>query len=158
MRHLRVTVFALCAFGLVPTGAFATDAVSDRSSVDESATYYGERWDDDPASAMRLRTQSVFDGHSQGEKRARLIPCEIGRSKNLRFICWSSYGRNLQMALPKLVFGVVHTLRPRTLYSYKALDVRMPPSLRMHLPFNATTDVGYDYDDDILGVRVGLRF
>ena len=105
---------------------------------------------------MRLRILSVVDGYDRSARRSSLSPCDLEQSKQRKYICWSSHGRNLHIMLPALVWDMVYALRPRTLYSYKSLDVRMPPSVRVRLPLNATTNFGYE--DEILGWRISLKF
>jgi hypothetical protein len=62
------------------------------------------------------------------------------------------------MVLPELAFDAVAMLLPHTIYSYRALDLRFPPAVRVRLPFNATTTMGYEYDDELLGIRLRLNF
>ena len=96
----------------------------------------------------------LVEGYSPGDR--SILSCDLEQSKQRKYICWSSHGRNLHIMLPALVWDMVYALRPRTLYSYKSLDVRMPPSVRVRLPLNATTNFGYE--DEILGWRISLKF
>jgi hypothetical protein len=80
----------------------------------------------------------------------------MDRSEKRRFFCWSSYGRQLHMALPTVAADVFGMLVPHTLYRYKAVDLRFPPAVRVHLPFNATSTLGYE--DEFLGMRLHLKF
>jgi hypothetical protein len=110
----------------------------------------------DPATSMQIRMHQVWDvGLSDRESRA-LSPCGSERSDTRRLFCWTSYGRNLRVSLPKPAWLVVGVLRPRTLLSYKAVDLRFPPSVRVHLPYDATSDVGYE--DEAFGIRFRLKF
>ena len=110
----------------------------------------------DPGAEMRLNMSSVTDrGLGDSAERA-LAPCGMDRSEKRRFFCWSSYGRHLYMALPTAAANVVGMLMPHTLYSYKAIDLRFPPSVRVHLPFDATSTFGYE--DETLGMRLQLKF
>jgi hypothetical protein len=114
----------------------------------------------DPSSAMRLRIQQTADRSVRrtGVGAWGLSPCpDTGRGK-VRAFCWSSYGRDLRMVLPQVAFNALAALRPRTLYSYRTLDLRFPPALRLRLPLEATTSVGYEYDDDLAGIRIRIPF
>ena len=155
LHRAGITLFAFCTFGFVPNVATATE--NDTGWwAEESGTQPEDPETADPASAMRLRILSVVDGYDAHQKHIGLSPCDFEQGKQRRFICWSNHGRNLHVMLPTLVWDMVYSLRPRTLYSYKSLDIRMPPSVRVRLPFNATTNFGYE--NDMLGLRIGLKF
>jgi hypothetical protein len=110
----------------------------------------------DPGQPMRMRMHDIADEGLSGDEKDALHPCGTERSERRRLFCWSSYGRNLRMSLPVPVSVVVGALRPRTLYSYQSIDLRFPPSVRINLPFNATTTFGYD--DETLAWRLRWKF
>jgi hypothetical protein len=111
----------------------------------------------DPGASMRVRMSEVADsGLSKAISRA-LSPCGADRSERRRLFCWSSYGRNHRIWLPKPAWVLVGALMPHTVWSYKAVDVRFPPSVRVRLPFeNATTSFGYE--DEQVGMRLRWKF
>jgi len=110
----------------------------------------------DPGADMRLRMSSVADRGLDDSAEGALAPCGMDRSEKRRFFCWSSYGRHLYMALPAAAADVFGLFVPHTFYRYKAIDLRFPPSVRVHLPFDATSTFGYE--DETLGMRLRLRF
>jgi hypothetical protein len=153
-RRVAVLLFAWCVLTTTSSPALAADSESESGWwTQDSATHHEEPGAIDPATAMQMRILSVVDGYAERDRVAALSPCDLAQETERRFICWSSYGRNLHIALPRLVWKIV---RPRTLYSYKSVDVRIPPSVHVRLPFKATSKLGYE--DELLGWRVGLKF
>jgi hypothetical protein len=129
----------------------SSDFSADRDREDYEADDFP-----DPGADMRLRMSSVADRGLDDSTERALAPCGMDRSEKRRFFCWSSYGRHLYMALPTAAANVIGLVMPHTLYSYKAIDFRFPPSIRVHLPFNATSTFGYE--DETLGMRLQLKF
>jgi hypothetical protein len=156
MRRVIAAAFVLCLTAFASSAACAQiggwqDAWSDAGDYQPD---FG-----DPSSAMRIRIEQVADhGSGHGSKWA-FTPCTLADAPRASALCWSSYGRNLHMVLPKLALNAVSVLRPHTIYSYQAFDLRFPPAVRVHMPFNATTTVGYEYDnDELFGVHLRLNF
>ena len=156
--YMRFRVLYLLILALVVTRAAPVRA-DDVGWQDGESQLWGYEHDfGDPSSAMRLRIQQTADRTVHRAGGWALNPCPQAGPGNVRAFCWSSYGRDLRMVLPKLAFNALAALRPHTLYSYQSLDVRFPPALRLRLPFDATTSVGYEYDDDLLGIRIRVPF
>ena len=156
MRRVTAVVFAtLCLAAFAPEAAYAQLGPGQGSSYN-AASYETEF--SDASSAMRIRIEQVADRGVEKHGRWAFSPCTLEDAPRGRALCWSSYGRNLHMVLPELAFDAVAMLLPHTIYSYRALDLRFPPAVRVRLPFNATTTMGYEYDDELLGIRLRLNF
>lgn len=156
MRRVIAAVFILCVAASAPKEACAQFG----AWQENSASTQGYATDfNDPSSAMRIRIEQVADRGTLGRRdKWAFSPCNVAEVRWGQGVCWSSYGRNLHMVLPKLAFNAVSMLMPHTIYSYQALDVRFPPALRIHLPYDATTTMGYSYDDELVGIRLNLNF
>jgi hypothetical protein len=111
----------------------------------------------DPGQSMRLRMHEIADADLRNDENDALHPCGEERSERRRLYCWSSHGRNLQISLIRPAAMLFGALVPRTLYSYKSVDLRFPPALRLHLPLdNATSTFGYE--DERFGLRLRWKF
>jgi len=110
------------------------------------------------AFAMRMRIHQAADKGLSRSQEWALNPCTVESNPRMRAFCWSSYGRDLHIVLPELAFNAVAMLQPHTLFSYKAIDVRFPPALRLRLPFHASTTIGCEYDDPQPGIRFRWQF
>ena len=163
IRSVRYVMLLLCVacLALAASSAKADELNDWMASLPLDGGPYGLDGDDDvrgldPGSSMRLQMHDVADRGLGADTARTLSPCSMDRSVQRRLLCWSSHGRNLHMYLPKIAWNVIYVFRPRTLYSYKAVDVRFPPHLHVRLPFNATTNIGYE--DEMLGARLRLKF
>lgn len=155
MRRVIMVVCAACIVAWTHGAACAQSQMWQTDSFGDGS--YGEDMGN-AASAMRMRIYQATDkGLSRSEQWA-LNPCTVEDSPRMRAFCWSSYGRDLHIVLPELAFNAVAMLQPHTLFSYKALDVRFPPALRLRLPYNASATVGYEYDDTQPGIRLRWQF
>ena len=163
----RIVTF--CSFMLV-LGALAvpamanelTDWMAQQSSDDflaDEQTREDFEADDlpDPGQSMRLRMHEIADADLRTDESDEVHPCGEERSERRRLYCWSSHGRNLRISLIRPAAVVFGALVPRTLYSYKSVDLRFPPAVRLHLPFeNATSTFGFE--DERLGFRLRWKF
>jgi hypothetical protein len=86
-----------------------------------------------------------------------LDPCAMEKTATRRTYCWSSYGRDLHIVLPNLAWNVIGVFRPRTFYTYKSVDLRFPPSVRVRLPFEDSSTT-FGYDDEMVGWKLDWRF
>jgi hypothetical protein len=109
-----------------------------------------------PGSAMRQSIHYVADRGLDGRLADQSDVCGLEATPHQRAYCWTSYGRNLRIMMPELAWNVVSVLRPHTLYSYKAVDLRFPPAVRLRLPNDAFTVIGYD--DEFMGWRLRIKF
>ena len=155
MRRVIAAVFILGLAAFAPKAANAQlggwqDNSSDAANYEPAVA--------DPAYAMRIRIEQVADRGVERHGRWAFSSCTLEDAPRGRALCWSSYGRNLHMVLPELAYNAVAMLMPHTIYSYQALDLRFPPAVRVRLPFHATTTMGYEYDDELLGIRLHLSF
>ena len=55
----------------------------------------------DPGASMRMRMSEIADTGLSGALTRALSPCGYDRSERRRLFCWSSYGRDLRISLPK---------------------------------------------------------
>lgn len=85
-------------------------------------------------------------------------PCEIEASKGLELYCWSTLGRRMSITLPESFANVLGILRPRTIFSFGSFDLRFPPEVRIRLPYDATSYIGYDLEENIVGLRLKIPF
>jgi len=155
MRRVIVSVLALCFAAAMPRSASA--GFFGPGESDGAAAYYDADFAD-PASAMRMRIEQVADHGSGRLARLALSPCTLSDVRWGQGVCWSSYGRNLHMVLPKLAYRGMAFLLPHTLYSYRSVDLRFPPALRLRLPSHAMTVMGYESYSDSFSLRFEIDF
>jgi len=162
----RVIILGLAFLFLGAPTQFATAGdLTEWMMAQSSGDYFADERDrddfeadelPDPGASMQLSIHNVADRGLSDSANESLAPCGMDRSEKRRFFCWSSYGRRLHMALPTVAANVFGMLVPHTLYRYKAVDLRFPPAVRVHLPFDATSTLGYE--DEFLGMRLQLKF
>ena len=112
--------------------------------------------DADPGRDQQLRIHGVVDRSLGFDVERMLDPCASQPSTRRRFYCWSSHGKSLRMFVPELAWNVAYVFRPRTLYSYRAVDLRFPPQVRVRLPLDASMKLGYE--DNTAGLRLRFEF
>lgn len=169
MRRVIIIGFALCFAGAgIVLGSSRANAneLTDWMAEQTSGNFAPDdvaRDDDldvddrpDPGASMSLKMHNIADRGLGDAAEDALNPCATDPSERRRLFCWSTGGRSHHIMLPAIAMDMVHALSSRTLYSYKTVDVRFPPSVRVRLPYNATSTIGYE--ESLLGLRLRWRF